>query len=214
MYLVSLKTLLVQALRLVFDDEHPQPDFRKVNVGIDYPVDRHGYPAIWVDYSDTADLVQAGVAHTEQKTFAGGTAEFTRYRFEGTAEFTIIALSSLERDRLFDEIIRVFAFGQEDGATSQFRAYIEDNEFLAVNAKFDRIGVGGNSAAPGTPWGSDEIIYERTVTLDLLGEFVADPVAGSMAPLSGFEIIAIADTSIGEPIEPVVPEPDGGNPWL
>lgn len=214
MYLVPLKTLLVQALRQVFDGQYPQPDFHSVNVGIEYPVERQGYPAIWVDYSDTAELAQAGVGHVEQTTIAGMTAETTRFEFQGTAEFTIVALSSLERDRLFDELVRVLAFGKQDPATSRFRAYIEDNEFLAVNAKFDRLGVGGNAAAPGTPWGTDEIIYERTISLDLIGEFVADPVSGNMLPLSGFEVIALMDTSIGEPIEPVAPAPDGGNPWI
>lgn len=214
MYLVPLKTLLVKAMRRVFDSEHPQPDFRAVNVGIEYPVERQNYPAIWVDYTDTADLEQAGVGHKEQKTFAGGTAEFTRFLFEGAATFTIATLSSLERDRLFDEMVRVLAFGAEDLATSQFRAYIEDNEFLAVNGKFDKLGVGGNAAAPGTPWGTDEIIYERTITLDLKGECVADPVSGNLLPLSGFEIISTIDTNIGEPIEDYVPPVDGQGEWL
>jgi hypothetical protein len=213
MYLVSLKSLLVFAMREVFDEEFPQADFRGINVGIEYPVEKQGYPGIWVDYSDTAPLRQAGVSHKEVDD-DGLPTWATRFKFEGTVSFTLVALSSLERDRLYDEIIRVFAFGAEDGATSQFRAIIEDNDLIAVNAKFDEIEVGGNAAAPGTPWGTDEIIYEKTISLDLIGEFLADPVAGNMVPLSGFLVTALMDTEIGSDIEPVVPAGDGKGAWI
>ena len=213
MYLVPLKALLVHALKPVFGDFYPQSDFRSdVNVGIEYPVDKQGYPGIWIDYADTAPLRQAGVGHRET-ALDGTLTNATRFKFEGTASFTIVALSSLERDRLFDEMIRVMAFGRQDGATSLFRDTLEDNDLLAVNAKFDEIEVGGNASAPGTPWGTDEIIYERTISLDLLGEFVADAVAGSMLPLSAIVVHEVVDTNVGQPIADAAPPSDGKGVW-
>lgn len=212
MYLVNLKSLLVYVLKQTFDAEFPQEDFRSLNVGIEYPVQPQGYPGIWVDYSDTAPLRQAGVAHRETDE-DGVLLPATRFKFEGTASFTVVALTSRERDRLYDEVIRTLAFGAEDDGTSQFRTILEDNDLLAVNAKFDEIEVGGNAAAPGTPWGTDEIIYERTISLDLLGEFVADPVTNDLVLLSAITVTPIVDTDVGEPLAVVAGPSDGKGVW-
>lgn len=218
MYLIALKTLLVTALREAFDQDYPQNDFRGLNIGIEFPVEKQSYPGIWVDYSDTAPLRQAGVSHTERTPLESDPDIFkigTRFKFEGTASFTLVALSSLERDRLYDEVIRTFAFGLEDTATSHFRVILESNDLIAVNAKFDEIEVGGNASAPGTPWGSDEIIYERTVSLDLIGEFIADPVSQTLVPLSQIIITPVVDTDIEGFNDPtVLPVGDGRGEWI
>ncbi len=215
MYRVPLKSLLVYALKQVFDSEFPQQDFRKANIGIEYPVDKQEYPGIWVDFSETAPLRQAGVAHVEQVINGNSVRTGTRFRFEGTASFTIVAMTSLERDRFYDEVIRVFAFGDEDSATSQFRQVLEDNDLIAVNARFDEIEVGGNASAPGTPWGTDEIIYETTVSLDLVGEFVADPVARTLIALSQIIVTPFADlTTPTGPVEGLTPADDGKGAWM
>lgn len=220
MYLIPLKALMVHALRVTFDEEYVEPDFRNLRVGIEYPVEAQQMPGIWVDYDDTAPLRQAGVAHRETDVLdvASGTlsAPHTRFRFEGTATFTIVALSSRERDRLYDELIRVLAFGAENTFTSQFRQTIEDNDLIAVNAKFDELSVGGNAASPGTPWGTDEIIYEKTISLDLLGEFVADPVAGDLVPLSAIIVEAVVDITLEDPdYVPGLPSSaDGKGVWV
>ncbi len=215
MYRVPLKSILVYALKQVFDAEFPEADFRDANVGIEYPVDKQGYPGIWVDFSETAPLRQAGVAHLEQTVTDGTSVRTgTRFKFEGTATFTIVALTSLERDRFYDEIIRVFAFGNEDPATNQFRQVLENNDFIAVNAKVDEIQVGGNASAPGTPWGTDEIIYETTISLDLIGEFVANPVARELHLLSEIVVYPIVDTDIQQDDVPVYPPSDGKGAWI
>lgn len=128
--------------------------------------------------------------------------------------FTIVALSSRERDRLFDEVIRTLGFGLEDPATSEFRQTLENNDLLAVNARFDEIAVGGHAAAPGTPWGTDEIIYECSVSIDLVGDFIADPVARELVPLASIIVTPTQDlTPVGT--TPVVTPPnDGKGSWL
>ncbi len=139
----------------------------------------------------------------------------TRFKFEGTASFTIVALTSLERDRFYDEVIRVLAFGNENPYTNQFRQVLEDNDLIAVNAKFDEISVGGNASAPGTPWGTDEIIYETTVSLDLVGEFVADPVAQALVLLSAIIVTPVVDlTTPTGPVEELFPADDGKGAWM
>lgn len=211
-YLTVLKTALVQALRGCFDGDYPEEDFRDVNADIEFPAEEQNYPGIWVNYSDTAPLIAAGIDHHEftDPGDQGYVRQFTRWRFAGTASFTVVALSSLERDRLYDELVRVIAFARESDQVPEFRAYIESNEFIAMNGNFDEIVISGNSAAPGTPWDTDEYIYEVTLNLDILGEFVSHGSTGSLAPLSMIKVIgrqALADDlgNLGYPDETEFP---------
>lgn len=186
-YLTVLKTALVEGIKVVFDQDYPEPDFRGIHASIEYPVEQTDYPGIWVDYSDTAALQIAGIHHREKgPVSADGTSQriFTRWKFTGYASFTVVALTSLERDRLYDEIVRVMAFGQDVDNVSDFRNYVESNDLVAMNFDFDQIEVGGNAAAPGTPWGTDDIVYERSINMEVIGEFVSDGKTRSLVPLS------------------------------
>lgn len=200
-YLVHVKTALVQALRECFDGDYPEEDFRDIRADIEFPATEQDYPGIWVNYSDTAPLVAAGIDHhefTEPSVPDLYVRRFTRWRFTGYASFTVVALSSLERDRLYDELVRVIAFARENDQVPEFRAYIESNEFVAMNGNFDEIDVQGNSAAPGTPWGTDEFIYEVTLNIEIIGEFVSDGSTGSLAPLKTVKVIGRIENAQGE----------------
>ena len=189
MYLAPLKTLLVEAVKRTFDEEYPVAEWRNVKVGIEYPIDPQDYPGIWVDYDDTDALKIAGVGQIEFAETLGGPVPFTRWKFTGYASYTVVALSSFERDRLYDELVRVLAFGLLNQGTENFRKTIEDNEFIATNIDFDTIQPRGNNAAPGTPWGTDEIIYERTLNLNVIGEFIPDNETGALLRLSAIKIV-------------------------
>jgi hypothetical protein len=199
-YLTHLKTALVMALKQTFDSNYPESDFRNMHVSIEYPVSKAAYPSIWVDYEDSGKLTIAGIRHTEVLTEGNDIRFITRWRFSGYAQFTVVALSSLERDRLYDELVRILAFsrgGLDDPEINTFRQYVENNPYIAMNMDFDEIESAGNAASPGTPWGSDEIIYERTINMELLGEFVSDGTTYELVPLSAIRIY------------PQVQKPDG-----
>jgi hypothetical protein len=192
MYLAPLKTLLVEAVKRTFDDAYPEEDFRNVHVSIEYPVDKMNYPGVWVDYTDSDKLMVAGVAHQEFHEYDTGEFQpFTRWKYSGYASFTVTALTSWERDRLYDELVTTFAFGKENHERSRFRQTIETNEFIAANFDFDEIEPQGNTAAPGTPWGTDEVIYERTINMQVIGEFVSDNTTGILVPLSAIKVIGV-----------------------
>lgn len=187
-YLVHLKTALVEAIKTTFDAAYPEPDFQNIWCSIEYPVQPQNFPGIWVDYEDNGEVHIAGINHVEFSDPVNDTYQrYTRWRFSGYAQFTVMALSSLERDRLYDEMVRVLAFGNysaDDPAINKFRSYIENNDFIAVNFDFDQIDPTGNAASPGTPWGTDEIVYERTINMELIGEFVSDGQTLALVPLS------------------------------
>lgn len=193
MYITALKTLLVESLKLTFDNLYPEPEFRGTHVDLEYPVDAQKYPSIWVDYDDTQPLLRAGVGHLETAHPVTGVtvAPFTRWRFQGYVSLTMVAMTSLERDRLFDEVVRVIAFSNEDTVVGRFKNRIASNDLIAATLQTDKIEARGSAAAPGTPWGTDELMYERTLNLEIIGEFVPDPGAGTLVNLSKIVTIPI-----------------------
>lgn len=208
MYLTYLKTTLVEAIKRTFDDEYPVPEFRGIHASIEFPMERQQYPGIWVDFNPVGNIQRAGIAHQEyaDPSGEGHSRLFTRWRFQGEASFTIVAMSSLERDRLHDEMVRVIAFGTEQASTSQFRSYIEDNEFIAVDIDFDEITTRGFASSMGTPWQTDDMIYEVEVAVECFGEFISDGQTQTLLPFNSLEIFALAP---GDPD----PDPDGGGVW-
>lgn len=199
-YLTHLKTMLVEGLSQTFDQSYPEPDWRGVHVSIEYPVEQMNYPGIWVEYTDADKLRRAGVDHQEytEEDALGRTVQFTRWKFSGYVSYTIAALTSLERDRLYDELVKVFAFGTEDPVRARFRQFVEGNDFIAANFDFDEIEPQGNVAAPGTPWGTDEIIYERSINMEVIGEFVSDTRTGALLRLSNILILPSMTTEAEE----------------
>ncbi len=180
MYLAPLKGLIVAALRDTLTADYPVEGLREIRASIEYPIAEAEFPAIWVDYDDTEPLRKAGVDHTEiievpSEDIEDAFVEVTRWRFEGYVTLTVVALSSFERDLAYDEIVGMIAFGSEDHARGTFRRIIEHNDFLAVTMDTDTIQPRGAVAAAGTPWGTDEIVYERTINLNVIGEFIPDP---------------------------------------
>lgn len=208
MYRVALKTAVVEALASVFTDSHPNLDFRGNNkplVSIEYPMLESHYPALWVQYADDSEITIAGIGHTEQVVDEAnevvGTA--SRWKFAGAVTITVAALSSQERDRLFDEVVRIFVGARFNPALSSFRQRIESNDLVAINANFDDIEPFGDASPMGTPWGTDEIIYEVSLRFDVIGEFVTDILLTELVPLSQVKFIDYVEGS---------PEPDWPGP--
>jgi hypothetical protein len=185
-YLVPLKSAVVEAIRAHFNAVYLEEDFRNIWISVEYPREQVNYPGVWVNYQDAGELEKAGIDHREYvQDDAGEVHEVTRWRFTGAVSFTCAALSSFERDRLFDEVVRMIAFaGMEGRNSSVFRTGLESNDFIAMNGNFDVISPSGEAASPGSPWGGDEIIYEKTLSFDVIGEFVSDPATNTLAVLS------------------------------
>ena len=189
-YLVSLKTAVTEATKAAFGPG--SVDFPNLHVSIDYPVDAQAYPGLWIDFDPTGAFQSAGIGHQENTLNGGIYSRALRYRFSGAASFTCVAFSSLERDRLFDAVIRVLAFSESE-TESPFRQAIENNDFVAISMNYDQIEQRGNAAQQGTPWGTDDVIYEATVAIDLIGEVVVT-ASGTLLPLSDVNLFSWVET--------------------
>jgi hypothetical protein len=188
MYLVELKTLLTRSMRQVFDATYPNAQFRNLRIGIEYPNARTDYPGIWVDFEPTGDIEIANRKEYSVDPVSGTSRMNMRWYYKGYATYTLVALTSLERDLLFDEVTSVFAFDKVSDEAAKFRASIESNDLIAANFDFDKIGQRGFAANPGTPWGTDEVVYEVTVAMGCFGEFISDPGSATLVPLSAVKV--------------------------
>jgi hypothetical protein len=213
MYLALLKTAVTKALQSTFDGLYPNPDFRDTWVSIEYPNDVQAYPGIWIGYTDSGALEIAGINHREIVVGLDGGHEVTRWKFQGSLSLTVAAFSSLERDNLYDELVRVIAFAQvENTPIARFRTIMENNPYLGINLNYDVLHPSGDAASPGTPWGGNEIIYERTLSLDVIGEFVSDPTTNEIVPLSEVQVQGYVEGTV-PPAFPDVPTTDPHKPW-
>lgn len=179
-YLRPLKAILVTALKRTFDGNYPVENLRELHVSIEYPIKPQEYPSVWVNFEE-ATLQNSGIAHYE--TGEDG-VKLWRWRFSGHVTYTVAAMSSLERDRIYDELVKIVAFGYAAEHLSAFREQIENNDLIAVNFDFDQLDVVGDAAQAGTPWETDEMIYERSLVMQAMGEFVINNENQTLYPLS------------------------------
>lgn len=214
MYLVHLKTAVTEALRTALGVTYIDTDFSATWVSIEYPAERQHYPGIWITYDDRDTLEIAGI---DQREFlvdnTNATHEFTRWTFSGTITMTVVALTSFERDRLYDQLVRIFAFSRMEDAPSDFRTTIETNDFVGINVNWDVLRPGGDAASPGTPWGTeDEVIYEKSLSFDCIGEFVSDTSTNTMVILSRVEVMGVDSDAHPQPplFTGQTPPPGGG----
>jgi hypothetical protein len=185
--------VITTGLQSVFHGDYvsmdDQPDFAGLHVSIEYPLNPQDYPGVWVDFEPEGELSRGGIDDINS-FLPNGDASLTPlylWRAQGWATYTLAAMTSLQRARLHDEIVRVFAFGS-DPTVAAFRDSIENNDYLAMNMDFDRIAERGASATPGTPWGSEEIIYEVTLAMQCVIEFYSTANKDKLYPLSAIQI--------------------------
>lgn len=86
-------------------------------------------------------------------------------------------------------MVASIAFGQDDATYGAFRSSIEDNDRVALAVNYDSIDQTGFSAAQGTPWGSDEMMYEGTCSVELIGEFISVGLGDPLVPVSAIDIV-------------------------
>jgi hypothetical protein len=179
-----IKTGAVSALQSAFELSYPEQDPAGAsytpNISIDYPVAPGAYPGIWVDF-EVSMLQIAGLDYVEY--LPDNATPLTRWRFQGFAVFTIIALNSNECDGVYDQLVALTAFAAQSEYPSTFRDAIDGNGLVNTTWSYDTVEGRGQSAAPGTPWGTDDIIYERGIALKVVGEFTTNPVTQVVVPL-------------------------------
>lgn len=162
-----------------------------VTIDMEYPIEKESYPGIWVQFSFN-EIVQAGIGHEPlyRNVVAEATANspevvnwepIREFQFKGRVTLTIVALTSLERDRLADSVITMLAFSRPPNRvltdptedTKQFRQLITslaENPFVSISINHDQIIPGGQAMTTGVPWDEEIPGYEDTYSFDILGQ--------------------------------------------
>ena len=162
-----------------------------ITVDMEYPIEKENYPGVWVQFSFN-EITQAGIGH--EPLLRTVTAEATattpevinwepmrEFSFKGRVTLTIVALTSLERDRIADAIITMLAFSRPpetvitnpDQDTKQFRQLIDslaNNPYVSLTVNHDQIIPGGQAMTTGVPWDEEIPGYEDTYSFDILGQ--------------------------------------------
>ncbi len=208
-YLRLIKTTVVEAVQqsfmAVYPETDPQGGAQPVHCSVDYPVEAQMVPAIWVDYETTL-LTIAGINQTETDASGG---RVTHWRYEGFVTFTVVAMTSNECDLIYDELVSLIAFAAQSEDPGELRARIDANPLIATTWSFDTIEGRAQGPSIGTPWGTDDIIYERGMAIQSVGEFFSSPSSLTLLPLSEIIITATDEAPDGGSFEIDVPNQPG-----
>lgn len=189
-----LKTALVDALRSTFA-VHPDTLLRDVKVNTEFSFEEVDYPAVVVGYRGR-DVTNAGVGHVEWVyNQVDGTAQSHKRRhYHGDVDFTIYALSTLDRDIISDALVEIIGLSEVTNYTNYFLARIYSPvewlgvtsevsaEELGTNYNWHHININtdqmydiGDSQTP-APWmPEDVLLYQGGFRLDVFGEIVSLP---------------------------------------
>lgn len=188
MFLVALKTAMVEALRATFDADFPdRPKPRKVS--IEYAEDREDWPFILVQVH--VNTVTWTGLHPDIETLntAGDAVTLVREgMFDGTCDLSIYALTSEERDRIWDHLVQLFLMGRTRTPTNDFFSTIENHDLIALTIQEGEIRPVGDSIGMGTPWDPETLTYEATIQIAFTGQFFADETNRTLVPLSAVSV--------------------------
>jgi hypothetical protein len=181
----AVKKAVVGALReaisntsLSFPTEGTQ-----VHVELEYPMMEEKYPGVWVQFATTR-LQKMGMAQ-EFWVKDPETEEWyavQEWQFQGRVTMTVLALSNLERDRISDSLITMFAFSRTPEPvvtkayknTNKYRQFItalDQNPYVAMTVNQDVLTGGGQSVNVGVPWQPDILAYTDAYSFDVIGNF-------------------------------------------
>lgn len=173
----AVKRGVVTAFRSALTGTSLSQTKRDIHVDMEYPVEQTNYPGIWVQFS-LSELQPSGIGHAMKDTETGGTVQ--QWSYKGRVSLTLLAMSSIERDRIADHIITTFAFSRVSGVddtglysesySDLFQAF-NDNPYLSMTINADSLKPGGQSITVGTPWDESQLVYEDNYAFELQGEF-------------------------------------------
>ena len=165
-FIVQLKTTIVSALRgAIQDRNYPEKKIQGVNISIEYPMTIEKYPHIWVEFSFTK-FQQAGIGHFLQDE--GGDIQ-GEWMFDGAARFTIMALSSLERDVYSSQFLHLFAFSKFHPVAKKFDDILMAGDAYSLSVDRDTLTPGGQTASVGVPWSPETIAYQDVYSIRMMG---------------------------------------------
>lgn len=213
MFRMAAKVAMIEALRDVFDAEYPtELGIKPRKIDIEYAEKEVDWPFVLVEFRTEGpvqwtgiDLGQAYEADPLDADFPW--RRFRKFYFEGYFTFTVLATTSQERDRLWDQLAKVFLVGRKHAATLDLFQKLESHDLVGMTVLEGMVVEVGDSVGQGTPWSDSVLTYESTLRVDVVGQFFADEFTEELIRLSDVTFHPYTD------IEPPYGEGDGKGEW-
>lgn len=171
-YKEAIKEQVVNALRAAIHQDFPDQDLvHRLDIELEYPTTEQNFPRIMVEL-DEKSLHIAGVGFDEiEITDAAESVVVRHYRFEANIKFKIMALTSLDRDKLSGLLVSLIAFPHANPSTKSFHSRMYDSQFIDIQIANDHILPGGDSVED-VPWEDPtRKMYTAIYSIEAMGEF-------------------------------------------
>lgn len=210
-FIESVKRVIVSALKTTFDINYPDPQFRNMYVSMEYPLLERHYPGLWVKFSFNK-LQSAGIGSFFVDK---SNNKYKMWYFEGRATLQVFAMTSLERDKISDSLIYMFAFGDLNASNQRFKQAINQNSYVYMTINSDELIPGGQEENIGAPWQPDAIVYNDSYSFNLVGQFASDINTGSLVVLDKITFSSYVNPSVNgaPPLPTPFPPNDGNGVW-
>lgn len=220
MFITATKVAIVEALRSVWFEDQETNTYRSDLKEFDKPYPRR----ISIEYSEEAEdwpfvLVQVRpsliqwTGITPDEIINAGPEDSPTWkrirqgRFEASCMLQIMALTSGERDRIWDNLILLIMMGRTRSLTRSFHSTLETNDLVGITINEASVRPIGDTISVGTPWDPEMLTYEATIEFDMTGVFYADEFNEDLVELTTARIYPYL------PIDPIPGENDGDGSW-
>lgn len=175
----------------------------QVHIELEYPMTEEQYPGIWIQFATTR-LQRMGMSQEFWvKREDGEWNAVQEWQVQGRVTMTVLALSNLERDRIADSLVTMFAFSRTpepvitkpNKNTNKYRQFItalDENPYVAMTINTDVITGGGQSVNVGVPWQPDILAYTDVYSFDMVGNFnyvFSDDGTYSLARIDTYDVM-------------------------
>lgn len=187
---IAIIEQLTDALSKEFNESYPDTLLQAPYVGPTYPFTKEKFPSIIISYIPTTTN-NMGMGHylsiVDETT--GDLINVGHWRFTGQLQFKVVALTSVDRASITDQLISVLAFGAFSSVYSPFWNEVLDNDFIAMTPLTQVISPGGPSETQ-VPWGDiDALLYENTISVAATGEFFSNPFDGGLVRINEVNLL-------------------------
>lgn len=251
MFLVAVKTAIVESLRSVWFDEqnvgqeahiwNPQLDDNDTplprRITLEYPEEAEDWPVILIQVRPSTvqwtgimpdEVIDASLEDGSQPIDYSTTADpsvnpsptyklIRQGRFEANVMLQVLALTSMERDRMWDNLVKLLMMGRKKAATNNFYTTLDTHDLVGMTVMEGSITPIGDSIGQGTPWDPELLTYEAALEFQVIGTFYADEYSEDLVPLTAakaFEYIAWdGNTGTGPDANEPPPTPPGSGEW-
>lgn len=189
MFITAAKIAIVDAIQSGFNalgqpSKNNTVDLIPRSVTIEYPIEEIEWPAVYIQFRPTTTqytgLAPDILAQNQDLTWES----IRQGYFEAAIDLQILAMSSEERDRIWEALINLFLMNNMSPASTALYNSIAEDDLIAMTILPGQVLQVGDTVSPGTPWSPEELTYEATIRVKCLGEFYENKYTQTLLPVS------------------------------